>query len=774
MGANQKLRKRTVWLLIIILAVGFGAVITRLAFLQLVQGEELQRRAIEQQLSDTPVSAKRGTIYDTKGKILAQSASVWQVVMAPAYFDDGADGDEQRRFVAKRLSEILGVDENETYEETKQNTYYVSVKRKVETSEKEQIIQLQNELSEKYQKAGIISLLDDYKRYYPYSDLASSVIGFTGSEDQGLSGVEFKYNDYLSGTPGRIVSAQNGVQTEMPFDYNQNIGAIDGSSLVLTIDETVQSIVEKYMKQGVIDHDVHERGVCIVMDVNTGEILAMASVNGFDLNKPYAISDEQQKEIDGIDVQYLVKHDYIEEDADPSKLSESQKNELIEKAKAEANSAALARNWRNKAISDTYYPGSVFKMVTLSMALQEGVVNENSRFNCSGAFQLYEDTIHCHNTAGHGSQTYQECLLNSCNPGFIQIGQLVGKEKFWDYYQAFGFSDKTGIDLPGESDDQFFIHDGVEGNMLDTDLAVASFGQNFSITPIQMITAASAVANGGRIVQPHVVKQILDSNGKVVKNTSTETKRQVISESVSKEMCGILEENATTGSGKNGYVAGYRVGGKTGTSEKLIDVNDDGSDDYIASFCGFAPANNPQYAALVFFDAPLGGSYYGSEVAAPVFASIMSEVLPYLDVAAQYTDEEMSNIDTAAGSYTGQSIEDATKAAEADGFTVTVKGEGSTVISQSPATGASIPTGGTIVLYTDQSASTDKVTVPNFVGMGVSEVNGLAAANNLNVSMTGMVSSSDGTSTSQSIPEGNQVAPGTVITVTFSSSGIAD
>ena len=774
MGANQKLRKRTVWLLIIILAVGFGAVITRLAFLQLVQGEELQRRAIEQQLSDTPVSAKRGTIYDTKGKILAQSASVWQVVMAPAYFDDGADGDEQRHFVAKRLSEILGVDENETYEETKQNTYYVSVKRKVETSEKEQIIQLQNELSEKYQKAGIISLLDDYKRYYPYSDLASSVIGFTGSEDQGLSGVEFKYNDYLSGTPGRIVSAQNGVQTEMPFDYNQNIGAIDGSSLVLTIDETVQSIVEKYMKQGVIDHDVHERGVCIVMDVNNGEILAMASVNGFDLNKPYAISDEQQKEIDGIDVQYLVKHDYIEEDADPSKLSESQKNELIEKAKAEANSAALARNWRNKAISDTYYPGSVFKMVTLSMALQEGVVNENSRFNCSGAFQLYEDTIHCHNTAGHGSQTYQECLLNSCNPGFIQIGQLVGKEKFWDYYQAFGFSDKTGIDLPGESDDQFFIHDGVEGNMLDTDLAVASFGQNFSITPIQMITAASAVANGGRIVQPHVVKQILDANGKVVKNTSTETKRQVISESVSKEMCGILEENATTGSGKNGYVAGYRVGGKTGTSEKLIDVNDDGSDDYIASFCGFAPANNPQYAALVFFDAPLGGSYYGSEVAAPVFASIMSEVLPYLDVAAQYTDEEMSNIDTAAGSYTGQSIEDATKAAEADGFTVTVKGEGSTVISQSPATGASIPTGGTIVLYTDQSASTDKVTVPNFVGMGVSEVNALAAANNLNVSMTGMVSSSDGTSTSQSIPEGNQVSPGTVITVTFSSSGIAD
>ncbi len=774
MGANQKLRRRTVWLLIIVLAVGFGAVITRLAYLQLVQGEELQRRAIEQQLADTPISAKRGTIYDTKGKILAQSASVWQVVMAPAYFDDGAEGDEQRSLVASRLASILGLDEAELLEETKQNTYYVSVKRKVESEQKEQIIELQKELAEKYQKSGIISLLDDYKRYYPYSDLASSVIGFTGSEDQGLWGVEYQYNDYLSGTPGRIISAQNGIQTEMPFDYNQNIGAIDGSSVVLTIDETVQSIVEKYMKQGIIDNQVHERGVCIVMNVNNGEIVAMASVNGFDLNDPFTILPDQKKEIEAIDLDYLIKHDYFEEDEDPYKLSEEKKKELVEQAQNEAESAALARNWRNKAISDTYYPGSVFKMVTLSMALQEGVVNKDSRFGCSGAFQLYEDTIHCHNTAGHGTQTYQECLWNSCNPGFIQIGQLVGKTKFWEYYQAFGFSDKTGIDLPGESEDQFFVHDGVEGNMLDTDLAVASFGQNFSITPIQMITAASAVANGGKIVQPHVVKQILDNEGNVVKNASTETKRQVISESVSEEMRGILEENCISGSGSNGYVAGYRVGGKTGTSEKLIDVNDDGADDYIASFCGFAPANNPQYAALVFFDAPLGGNYYGSAVAAPVFASIMSEVLPYLEVVAQYTDEEASNIDTAAGAYSGMSVDDAVAAAERDGFTVTVKGEGSTVVSQNPATGASMPTGGTIVLYTDQSGTDEKVTVPNLVGFSVSEVNGIASSYGLNVSVTGMVSSSDSTSTTQSVPEGTEVAPGTVITVTFSGSGIAD
>ena len=771
MGANQRLRKRTVWLLIIILAVGFGAVITRLAFLQLVQGEELQRRAIEQQLSDTPISAKRGTIYDTNGKILAQSASVWRVVMAPAYFDDGADGDAQREFVATRLSEILGLDKAELLEDTKQNTYYVSVKRRIESTEKEQIIELQKELSEKYQKSGLISLLDDYKRYYPYSDLASSVIGFTGSEDQGLWGVEYQYEDYLAGTPGRIVSAQNGIQTEMPFDFSQNIGAIDGSSLVLTIDETVQSIVEKYMKQGVKDNQVLERGVCIVMNVNTGEILAMASVEGFDLNDPYAISDEQKKEIEGINNEYLIKNKYTE---DPSTLSTEERDKLISKAKAEAESAALSRNWRNKAISDTYYPGSVFKMVTLSMALQEGVVNKDSRFGCSGAYQLYDDTIHCHNTAGHGSQTYQQCLWNSCNPGFIQIGQLVGKEKFWQYYQAFGFSDKTGVDLPGESDDQFFIHDGIEGNMYDTDLAVASFGQNFSITPIQMITAASAVANGGYIVQPHVVKQIIDAEGNVVKNVTSETKRQVISNSVSEEMRGIMEENCISGSGKNGYVAGYRVGGKTGTSEKLIDVNGDGADDYIASFCGFAPANNPQYAALVFFDAPTGGNYYGSAVAAPVFASIMSEVLPYLDVVAQYTEDEMSNIDTSAGAYTGMSVEDATKEAQGDGFNVTVKGEGATVIKQNPPTGAVIPTGGTIVLYTDNSADAEKVTVPNFIGFGVSDCNYVAAQYGLNVSVTGTASSSDSTAIAQSVAEGEQVDPGSVITVTFASGGIND
>lgn len=764
MGANQRLRQRTVWLLIIILVFGFGAVISRLAYLQLIKGEDLQQKAVEQQLSDTTINAKRGTIYDRNGKILAQSASVWQVVLSPANFEE----DVQREYVASSLAEILDLEYEDVLEQTKQNSYYSVVKRKIESDERDKILELMNEVEDKYNLSSVIALLDDYKRYYPYSELASSVIGFTGSDDQGLSGVEFQYDEYLTGTPGRLVTATNANGTVMPFDYNQNVDAVDGNSIVLTIDETIQSIVEKYMKQAVEENDVYNRGVCIAMNVNNGEIYAMATVGGYDLNDPFTISKEDQEEIKAIDTEYLIENGYLEED---SNATAEEVAKITETAKAEAESAALSKMWRNKAISDTYYPGSVFKMITLSMALEEKTVNSDTRFNCSGAFQLYNESIGCHERAGHGVQTYQQALYNSCNPAFIQIGQSVGEEKFWEYYQAFGFSEKTGIDLPGESDDLFFSEDGTMGPV---DLAVASFGQNFSITPIQMITAASAIANGGDLVQPHVVKQILGADGSVVENISTDTKRSVISDEVAREMCDILEQNAISGSGKNGYVAGYRVAGKTGTSEKLSDSNGDGVQDYIASFCGFAPADKPEIAMLVFFDTPLGGSYYGSAVAAPVFANIMSEVLPYLEISAQYTDEEAANIDTTAGTYTGLSATEASKLANSDGFDVTIKGEGTTVVAQVPAAGSKIPTGGTIVLYTDDDSVTEKVTVPNLVGYSLSDVNYIASYYGINISLTGTVSSSDSTSISQDIAEGTQVSPGTVVTVAFSTSGIND
>ena len=522
MGANQRLRQRTVWLLIIILAIGFGAVITRLTYLSLIAGEELSQKAVNQQLSDTTISAKRGTIYDRNGKILAQSASVWKVVLSPANFDN----DEQREYVATNLAEILSLEKEDVLEQTKENSYYSVVKRKIESEEQQKILKLMNDVYEKYQLSSVIALLDDYKRYYPYSELASSVIGFTGVDDQGLVGIELQYNDELTGTPGRLVTATNANGSVMPFDYSQNVEAVDGNSIVLTIDETVQSIVEKYMKQGIEDHDVYNRGGCIVMDVNTGEVLAMATVDGFDPNDPFTITPEDARKIKEIDADYLVENGYMEEGAP---ISNDEVNELLSQAKMEAESMALSKMWRNKTISDTYYPGSVFKMVTLSMGLEEKTISEKSRFNCNGAFQLYEELIHCHNEAGHGTQTYQQALCNSCNPAFIEIGQSVGEEKFWEYYQSFGFSEKTGIDLPGEADDQFFTEDGSMGPV---DLAVASFGQNFSITPIQMITAASAIANGGDLVQPHVAKQILSADGSVVENISTDTKRQVISKEV--------------------------------------------------------------------------------------------------------------------------------------------------------------------------------------------------------------------------------------------------
>lgn len=464
--------------------------------------------------------------------------------MAPANFKT----DEQREYVAKNLSKILDLDYDEVLKETKENSYYVSVKRKIETKERNKILKLQDTLSEKYQLENVIQLLDDYKRYYPYNELASSVIGFTGEDDQGLEGLEYQYNKYLSGTSGRLISARNSQGVDMPFAYEQSVDAKDGNNLVLTIDETVQAVVEKYMQQNIITNKVYNRGCAIMMDVTNGEIIAMATVGGYDLNEPYTIADEtKQKEIKAI-------------------TDEKKKNKVYNEA--------LAEQWRNKAISDTYYPGSVFKIITSAMALEEGVVNaDTSTFNCTGSMLVGDRLIHCHDWNGHGTQTFEQAIINSCNPAFMQIGAKVGAAKFWEYYQAFGYSELTGIDLPGESDDQFFRPDGSMGVV---DLAVASFGQGFSITPIQMITAVSAVANGGNLVQPHVVKQIQDSNGNVVQNYDTKIKRKVVSSSVSKTLNTILQHNSEQGGVKCGYVAGYRVAGKTGTSEKLVDSNGDG------------------------------------------------------------------------------------------------------------------------------------------------------------------------------------------------------
>lgn len=742
-GVKQKLHQRTVILLAIILVLGFGASFCRIAFLQIVKGEELSQRAVEQQLHDTEISAKRGTIYDRNGRVLAQSASVWRVVMAPAYFED----DEQREYVAKELSEILDLKYSDIYEETKGNTYYVSVKRKIETEERNKIIALQEAISNKYENLdNVIQLLDDYKRYYPYNDLASSVIGFAGDDGQGLAGVEYQYDKYLSGKNGRLISAQNSYGTDMPFDYEQNIEAENGNNIVLTIDENVQAILEKYMAQNIIDFDVYNRGCAVMMDVNNGEIIAMATVNGFDLNDPYTLTN--QNAIDEI-----------------NKITNKKKKE-------EAYNKAVSEQWRNKAISDTYYPGSVFKIVTSAMGLEEGVITPNDTFYCSGAETVVDTLIHCHDLSGHGTQTFEQAVINSCNPAFMQIGAKIGAEKFWEYYQAFGFSEKTDIDLPGESEDIFFSEDGSMGAV---DLAVGSFGQNFSITPIQMVTAVSCVANGGNLIQPHVVKQIQDSKGNVIENFDTTFKRKVVSSEVSDILNEILMHNSEQGGVKAGYVAGYKVAGKTGTSEKKIDLNDDGEDDYSASFVGYAPANDPKYALLIFFDTPVGGAYYGSQVSAPVFSKAMEEILPYLGLETEYTDEELENMDSIADTYVGLTTQEATSRLETEGLVAVVRGEGEKIVAQMPETGSYVPKGGTVVLYTDKEATKEKVEVPDFTNMPVYEVNSVAASIGLNISVKGASSTGDSIATQQSVPAGTKVSEGTVVTVTFAAqTAIAD
>lgn len=734
-GPAQRLRQRTAILILLILVLGFGAAILRLTYLTTVQSSELQEAAVDLQLADTTVSAKRGTIYDANGNVLAESASVWQVVMAPINFKN----DKQRQAAAKGLSEIFDLEYNDVLDDTKQQSHYVVVKRRIESDEREKVLELIDTLKKDYNCSGVIQLLDDYKRYYPKNSLASSVIGFTGSDDQGLEGIEYEYDSYLSGTPGRIITAQNARGTDMPFQYEQNVESEDGNNVYLTIDETIQSICEKYMQKGVEDNNVLNKGVCIAMDVNTGAILAMVTTDGYDLNNPYELSAKDKK-----------------------KIKSTAKNK-----QAEAESAALSNMWRNKAVADTYMPGSVFKMCVASAALEENLVNEKTSFTCTGSILVEGETIHCSNTAGHGTQSFVDVISNSCNPAFIQIGQMLGASKFRQYYQGFGFSDKTGIDLPGEAEDSFWE----EGKMGGVDLAVASFGQNFSITPIQMITACAAVSNGGYVVQPHVVSKITDSKGNVIKTVDKKVKRQVISNDTSKKMNEYLEYNTERQGAAAGYISGYKVAGKTGTTEKrgITKFESVFSEDYIASFCGYAPADDPQIAMLVFFDTPSGDAYYGSQVSSPVFINIMSEVLPYLDVKTSYTDEELGYVDASAGDYTGVSVDEAKTAVEADGFTATVKGNGSTVISQIPTVSSGLQKGGSIVLYTDNDSQSETVSVPSLIGLSPDEVNNVASTYGLNVSFSGATTSS-GTSSSQNIEAGTSVSPGTVITVSFADS----
>lgn len=726
--------------------VGFGAVVISLFRWQIVRGEEMSIAALDQSLRSTTLSAMRGTIYDATGKVLAQSASVWTVVLEPAYFADYDDPEGARQKVASGLAAILDMDEEEVYEKTQGSSYFVYLKRRVETSVRDEI----NEFLEAEGISSGVRLIEDYKRYYPYGTVASTVLGFTGTDGQGLEGLELQYDTQLRGTAGRLISSRNALGTDMPFEYEQYVEAQDGNNLVLTIDETVQSILEKYLAEGVDQFNVKNGAVAIMMDVNTGAILGLATTPTYDPNDPFTIYDEDlQAQIDA--------------------LSGEEQDQAF-------NDAQL-KQWRNKAVSDTYYPGSVFKMCTYAMGLEEGVVTEQTTYICTGSVLVdgWDDPIHCWRHSGHGLETFRDGLCNSCNPYTIYIGQLLGGETFAKYREAFGFTESTGIDLPGEA--VTLYHSAIELINTPSNLAVESFGQNFSITPLHMITAAAAIANGGYLVTPHVVDRVVDQDGNIVQTADTSYRRQVISEETSAAITDILQQNVESGSATGGYVAGYRICGKTGTSEKVDKWNEDRTQDmeYIASYCGFAPAEDPQYALLVFFDEPdddtNGGYNGGNAVAGPYFAKMMEEILPYLGVEAQYNEEEYANLDTVAPTVTGLTLEEAYAKLEEAGLTYSVIGDESdssiTVTAQVPEAGGAVPKDGQVVLYTNgyDEAST-YVTVPSFLGYDVTNASYLASINGLQISVSGS-SSSTATVTAQSVAEGEQVQQGTVITLTF-------
>ena len=723
---------RRALLLIGIMAVGLGIVVVNLIRLQIIDGEELKKAAIDQSLQPTTLSAERGTIYDCSGtKILAQSASVWTVALEPAYIEE-----EDKEVLARGLAEILDMEESDVLELAQKKTYFTYVKKKVETSVKDEILEF---LDENNISRGV-QLIQDYKRYYPYGNFMGPVLGFTGTDNQGLSGLEYQYDSELSGTAGRLVTAKNAVGTDMPFQYEQKVEAEDGYDLVLTIDEGIQHFLEEALEEGIENFEVANGACAIVMNVKTGAILGLATKGDYDPNDPWTITDEDViKEIEALPED--------EQDA--------------------ATSAALQKQWRNKAISDTYYPGSVFKMCTGSMAMEEGIVSEETTFTCNHSY-LVEGTgqyINCW-AYGHGTQTFVEGLCNSCNPFFVHLGESLGPNLFFKYFEAFGFTQKTGIDLPGEANTIYYTADKLNP----MELATESFGQNFSITPIHMLAAACAIANGGYLVQPHVVDHMLDEDGNIVMTADTSYKRQVISNDTSERMIKILNTNATVGTAKNGYIAGYRVCGKTGTSQKILEDNlDPTKKHYIASYCGFAPADDPEIALLVYYDEPNPSiNYYGSAVAGPTFVKCMEQILPYLGIERKYTEEELEKIDTTAPSVTGVSVDEAKKTAEDAGLTVKVKGDGDTVLDQIPAFGETIPQGGTIVLYTDEESQEETVTVPNLTGLSLSAANQAAVDSGIQIRVTGAaLTSSNPVSQTQDIAEGTEVRPGTVVTVAF-------
>lgn len=705
---------------------GIGALI----YAGLINGEENRLKAERNQLSDTQIAAERGTIYDSNMNVLAKSASAWLVYINPSQIKN----DTQKELVVNGLSQILGVDADSVRTKAeKTKTGYQKIAGEVETDVKEALEAYIDEHSDN-NLSTIIGIDPDTKRYYPYSSFASTIIGFANSDDQGVGGIEMQYDDDLTGVSGRIITAKNAQQGSMSSDYETTYDAKPGESLVLTIDEVIQYYLEQGLEQALVDTGA-KYAYGIVMDTDTGAILGMTSKPDFDLNNPRKISN--------------------------AALSETIAAITDDTQRAQETTNALYAQWRNRTISDTYEPGSVFKTVVVSAALEEGVVDLNTTYTCTGGIQVADNYQRCWKPGGHGHETLTQGLMNSCNPFFITIGQALGEERFYKYFEAFGFTEKTSIDLPAEAKPVAGKTYHALESMGISELSSSSFGQTFQVSPIQMITAVNTIANGGKLMQPYVVDSKLDSDGNVVYKTTPTVKRQVISEKTASTVADMMEQVVSIGTGKNAYVAGYHVAGKTGTSEK---IGIEGA--YIASFAGFAPADNPEISILIAIDEPTG-EHGGGAVAAPIAGMLLEKIMTYLNVEPQYEDDELSNISSVAPSLVGKSVGDAKVSAAK--FTVKVVGSGTKVISQTPAAGQQMRTGGVIVVYTEENAAKQTATVPNLCNMSMSQANSAAVNAGFNIRLSGTTNSGEVLSYKQSVNAGEEAEIGSVITVYFKS-----
>lgn len=703
--------------------------VARVFYLTIVRGEELSEKAETQQLKDTEITAMRGTIYDSNGNVLAQSASVWNVFIDPLNIKD-----KQRDLIVDEFANLFGYDADEKkefYDKTTHQNHYELVEKKVENNIKEKL----SKFVSKNELGGCIGTEQTTKRYYPYGTLASSVIGFTGADDQGLSGIEAYYDEQLTGTNGRIITAKDAKSNNIANDYETSIAATDGDSIVLTINQTIQYYLEKGLRETMNEYQA-KGAYGVVMNCNTGAVLAMSSLPDYDCNEPYKLTYSKDKK--------AIK-----------KLSDKT-------AKQEAESAAVQNQWRNFTVSDTYVPGSVFKTFVASAALEENVVNLNTTYNCTGSIQVDKYKMKCHYHPGHGTQTLTQGLENSCNPFFITIGQKLGVHNYFKYFDAFGFTQKTNIDLPGEASPQYYKEDqyGI------VELSSASFGQTNSLTPIQVCTGLCAIANGGKLLQPYLVSSIVDANGKTVKKTQTKEIRQVISADTSEKVRKMMKSVVDNGTGKNGYVAGYSVGGKTGTSTKLGESKNGEGDKYIVSFGAIAPSDDPEIAMLIIVDEP-NQDLGGGALCAPIAAQVTQEAMNVLGIEPKYNDSEMKDLSKQTPNVVGKSLDEAKKTLEENNLNFVVVGDDSTVTRQCPSGADTIPNGVTVYLYTDDSEK-QTVNVPNFNGLTVNEAKDLASSSNLNIQIAGN-SMSSGTVVAYRQSEETQakVEKGTVVTVTF-------